>query len=434
MYVVQLWSIFCPLVATMTQRSYHPPQRFTTIGVLNLEHFAIVQALCRAALATPSDAVRRQVERLRDALGAEGVEKEAGALTQLLTATARVAAMSPSRLVRSRATFGGGEALTAQVAMPVDRETAVPLATVIFPDEGVAESPIFSSELRDGIEGLVDEWQNRDRLESLRIEPARSCLIYGAPGTGKTQLALWICRQLELPAVIAKLDGLVSSFLGTTSRNIGQLFAFAARYRCVLLLDEFDAIAKVRDDPQEVGEIKRVVNTLLQNLDARRQIGLTIGVTNHETLLDSAVWRRFDAQLAIPKPSFEARLEIVRRLLPPLEFDEAEIRLLAWVSEGMSGADLESIIVSLKKTVVLRPREIELIPLLRQILLLHSGRVGSDRTAALKLDAIKLSKALLAAPELRFHQTDLAILFKKNKATVSRWLRDETEDAARLAT
>jgi SpoVK/Ycf46/Vps4 family AAA+-type ATPase len=401
---------------------------------LILEHFPIIQALCRAALAEPNDAVRRQVERLRDALATGGGAKEAESLTQLLTASGRTVAMSPSRLVRSRSLFGVGEALTHQVGMPVDRETAVPLATVVFPDEAVLEPPIFGPELRGAIKGLVEEWGSRERLEALHVEAARSCLVYGAPGTGKTCLALWMCNELRLPAVVAKLDGLVSSFLGTTSRNIGQLFAFAARYKCVLLLDEFDAIAKVRDDPQEVGEIKRVVNTLLQNLDSRRQIGLTIGVTNHEALLDSAVWRRFDVQLSIPKPSFEARLEIVRRLIRPLDFESAEIRLLAWIGEGMSGADLESLIVSIKKALVLRTGETEMIPLLRQILLLHSGRIGSDRAAALKLDAGKFSKMLLSASDLRFHQSDLATLFKKNKATVSRWLRDESEETARLAT
>jgi SpoVK/Ycf46/Vps4 family AAA+-type ATPase len=201
----------------------------------------------------------------------------------------------------------------------------------------------------------------------------------------------------------------------------------------VLLMDEFDAIAKVRDDPQEVGEIKRVVNTLLQNLDARRAVGLTIGVTNHEALLDSAVWRRFDVQLSVPKPSFEARLEIVRRIILPLAFEAVEMRLLAWLSDGMSGADLESLILSIKKAVVLRGEEIDLVSLLRQILLLHSGRAASERAASLKLDAAPLSKILLNAPELRFHQYDLATLFKKNKATVSRWLRDETAEGARAA-
>jgi SpoVK/Ycf46/Vps4 family AAA+-type ATPase len=394
---------------------------------LILDNFPIIQALCRIALAQGDAAIQQQVERLRDALADQGSTAEAAALARLLSSAARKASMTPSRLVRSFSHSDIGELLTPQVGLPVDRETEVPLATVVFPNDGPSEAPIFSPDFRGAIDSVIQEWGNRERLQALRVEAARSCLIYGAPGTGKTRLALWLCRQLELPAVIAKLDGLVSSFLGTTSRNIGQLFSFAARYRCVLLLDEFDAIAKVRDDPQEVGEIKRVVNTLLQNLDARRNVGLTIGVTNHEALLDSAVWRRFDVQLAVPRPSFESRVEIVRHLIAPLELLDAEIGLLAWVSEGMSGADVESLVVSIKKAVALREDEFELIPLLRQVLLLHAGRAGSERIATLRLDTAKLSKTLLSAPELRFHQSDLAALFKRNKATVSRWLRDEDE-------
>jgi len=422
------------LVDIISQHKYDITQLVMSLERHILEHFPIIHALCRAALADPNDAVRRQVERLRDALATDGASKEGDSLTQLLTSSARTTAMSPSRLVRSRASFAVGETLTAQVGMPVDRETAVPLATVIFPEKAAGEPLVFGPELREAINGLVEELSSRARLEALGVQAARSCLIYGAPGTGKTRLALWMCHRLQLPAVVAKLDGLVSSFLGTTSRNIGQLFAFAARYQCVLLLDEFDAIAKVRDDPQEVGEIKRVVNTLLQNLDSRKQIGLTIGVTNHELLLDSAIWRRFDAQLSIPKPSFEARVEMVRRLISPLDFEVAEIRLLAWLTDGASGADLESLVVSIKKALILRSGESQLIPLLRQVLLLHSGRMSAERTSALKLDATQLSKILLNAHELKFHQSDLATLFKKNKATVSRWLRDESEGAVRMGT
>lgn len=394
-----------------------------------MDHFPIIQALCRCALAEPNEAVRRQVERLRDALAEAGQSKEAAALSQLMTASSRSGAMAPSRLIRSRATHDSGETLSPQVVMPVDRETAAPLATVTFPQEIPETPPVFGEDVRNAVSCLVEEWQHRAQLADVNVNVARSCLIYGVPGTGKTRLALWICRQLGLPAVTAKLDGLVSSFLGTTSRNIGALFSFAARYRCVLLLDEFDAIAKVRDDPQEVGEIKRVVNTLLQNLDARSEVGLTIGITNHESLLDSAVWRRFDGQLRIPVPEFEGRLSIVQRYLTPLELEEPERRFLAWITEGASGADIESLVNSIKKAMTLRPDSDGLIALLRRVFVLHAGRFASERLATLRLDGAALTKILLSVPELEFHQSDAAVLFKRNKATVSRWLKEESSTA-----
>ena len=99
---------------------------------------------------------------------------------------------------------------------------------------------------------------------------------------------------------------------------------------CVLFLDEFDAIAKLRDDPQEVGEVKRIVNTLLQNLDGRDEIGFTIGVTNHEQLLDPAIWRRFDVQIEIPKPSELIIPSLLTRFLEPLKYSEAETSFLSW--------------------------------------------------------------------------------------------------------
>ena len=398
-----------------------------------MEHFPSIQALCRVALAEPNEALRRQVERLRDALAESGASKEAATLAQMLTTTARSSPMAPSRLVRSRASYGAGEILTPQVAMPVDRETAVPLATVTFPDEISEDPPVLSELLRTATTELVDEWTQRAALERVQIDIARSCLIYGAPGTGKTRLALWMCRQLRLPAVTAKLDGLVSSFLGTTSRNIGALFSFAARYQCVLLLDEFDAIAKVRDDPQEVGEIKRVVNTLLQNLDVRRNVGFTIGITNHELLLDSAVWRRFDVQLQVPRPDFNARLAVVRRYLKPLTLEEAEIRFVAWITDGASGADIETLVNSIKKAIALGAPDPELVPLLQRVLVQHSRRFGSDRTASLQLDLAALSKQLLHVRDLGYSQSDLAILFKRNKATVSRWVNEEPASGTRVA-
>src|SRR3546814_5859676 len=90
----------------------------------------------------------------------------------------------------------------------------------------------------------------------------------------------------------------------------------------------------MRDDPQEVGEIKRVVNALLQNLDTRREIGFTIGITNHPKLLDPAVWRRFEMQLEIPKPGFEMRKALAAHFMPPVDAPDTHVRLIAWFPEG----------------------------------------------------------------------------------------------------
>ena len=152
---------------------------------------------------------------------------------------------------------------------------------------------------------------------------------------------MWIAHELGLPVVIAKLDGLVSSSLGAPARNIGNLFKFANRYDCILLIDEFDefdAIAKVRDDSQDFGEIKRVVNVVLQNLDARRHVGFTIGITNHSRLLDKAVWRGFEAQLDIPKPDFDLPKLLAARLMRPVEALDSHLQLITWFTDDATGA------------------------------------------------------------------------------------------------
>ena len=151
---------------------------------------------------------------------------------------------------------------------------------------------------------------------------------------------MWIAHELGLPVVIAKLDGLVSSSLGAPARNIGNLFKFANRYDCILLIDEFDefdAIAKVRDDSQDFGEINRVVNVVLQNLDARRYVGFTIGITNHSRLLDKAVWRGFEAQLDIPKPDFDLPKLLAARLMRPVEALDSHLQLITWFTDDATG-------------------------------------------------------------------------------------------------
>jgi MoxR-like ATPase len=392
------------------------------LGFAQLEHFSIIQALCRSAMADASPAVRKQIERLRDALTKEGDEKQAASIGGILATSQRAKEVAPSRIERSKAQMIG-EALGLNTPVPVDRETSAALAEIIFPSDIAARPPLFNSTVSQAVGTIVDEWANFDALSDIDIAPSKTCLIYGAPGTGKTRLALWIARELDLPVVLVKLDGLVSSFLGTTARNIGNLFAFANRYRCVLLLDEFDAIAKVRDDPQEVGEIKRVVNALLQNLDSRRDIGFTIGITNHPKLLDPAVWRRFEVQLEIPKPDFDMRKAIANQFMPPITAPDSHLRLIAWFTEGATGAEIESLVRTYKKATTVRETDrLDLLGTLRQFATLNAARVQSERRALLFEEPANLFRAMLDDPILGFSMTDIGEIAGRDKSTVSRQL------------
>lgn len=377
----------------------------------------------------PTPALRKQVERLRDALAKDGEEKQAASLAGILATAERLKEMAPSRIERSRANLSG-ETLGRNTPVPVDRETAAALAEIIFPSEVEGAAPLFNSTVTQAVGTIVDEWTDFEALATVDIVPSKTCLIYGAPGTGKTRLALWVARRLELPVVLVKLDGLVSSFLGTTARNIGNLFAFANRYRCVLLLDEFDAIAKVRDDPQEVGEIKRVVNALLQNLDVRQNIGLTIGITNHPKLLDPAVWRRFEVQLEIPKPDFEVRKAIAAMFMPPVTAPDSHLRLIAWFTEGSTGAEIEALVRTYKKATTVREDDRRgLLDTLRQFATLNAARIQSERRTLLFDDPTTLFRAMRDDPILAFSMADIGEIAGRDKSTVSRQLGRQSSKA-----
>jgi len=365
-----------------------------------MRHLEILQALIRSALAGPSPALFRQIERLRDAFAAEGDAKAVAVLERLITSDPRSSELRPSRLRRSvAAVLSAGETLSPKTAPPADRETASPLAEIIPVEHLLQVCPIFEPHLARSITDLLEEWAHVDDLAAQGIPIPRTCLIYGAPGTGKTALALWMAGQLGLPVVLARLDGLISSFLGTTARNIGTLFAFAARYRCLLLLDEFDAIAKLRDDPQEVGEIKRVVNAVLQNLDQRGASGLTVAVTNHEGLLDPAIWRRFEMQIAVPKPGAEERRTIIARYFEPAAMSAPDLKFLAWLTEDQTGADVESFVRSVRRHVAIRRAE---------------AHASTNSMLPSDIDLIKVLS------ESGFTQSEIAHILRRSASSISR--------------
>jgi hypothetical protein len=318
---------------------------------VDMEHFAVVQSIIRAGLAGDRKALDKQVLRLRERLEKAGESKEAETLERLRAAARDTQEMAPSRVETSRGQIVG-EMLDPGVNPPIDRETGARLCTIDFPSQ-TGRAPVYSAGVLDTVEGLLQEWTNQPALQAVGVSPTRSLLIYGPPGSGKTVTAHYIAARLNLPLVTARIDGLISSFLGTTARNIANLFDFANRYACVLLLDEFDALAKLRDDPQEIGEIKRVVNTLLQNLDLRRSFGITIAITNHDRLLDPAVWRRFETHLRLGEPDEGARESLIARFLRPINAPGSTLRVFSYCLAGRTGADIERICTAVKRTLAL---------------------------------------------------------------------------------
>ena len=245
------------------------------------------------------------------------------------------------------------------IAIPVDSESRTVLADVVYPSENNIDV-ILSKENKDNLETFILSYKNADRLNSMGIGVSNTLLLYGPPGCGKTQCAYLIARELGLPLVIARLDSLISSYLGTTAKNIRALFDFAQKMPCVLFLDEFDAIAKARDDSNELGELKRVVNSLLQNVDAMSNDSLLIAATNHDKLLDSAVWRRFEYKLRIELPDTNAIIEMIDLFTRKgHNLSDKEKFELATALSGLSGANVEEILVKAMRKAVIHERAVE---------------------------------------------------------------------------
>ena len=239
------------------------------------------------------------------------------------------------------------------LSIPVDTESRTTLADIIYPDENNIEV-ILSKRNADKLDSFILSYKNADKLNDLGIGVSNTLLLYGPPGCGKTKCAYLIAKQLNLPLVIARLDSLISSYLGTTAKNIRNLFEFAQKIPCVLFLDEFDAIAKARDDNNELGELKRVVNSLLQNVDSMSKDSLLLAATNHQQLLDSAVWRRFDYKLEIELPDKEAISKLIYLFTGHMgtlsEKDVTELSTLFFV---LSGAEIEELITkSIRNAVI----------------------------------------------------------------------------------
>jgi SpoVK/Ycf46/Vps4 family AAA+-type ATPase len=165
------------------------------------------------------------------------------------------------------------------------------------------QSLFLESATQQACQELIEEQQRRDLLRSYGLEPRHRVLLSGPPGNGKTSVAEALATGLIVPLFVVRYEAVIGSFLGETSSRLKRLFDFVRTHQCVLFFDEFDTLGKERGDTHETGEIKRVVSSLLLQIDALPSHVVVITATNHAELLDRAVWRRFQLRLALPGPT-----------------------------------------------------------------------------------------------------------------------------------
>lgn len=244
------------------------------------------------------------------------------------------------------------------IPVPVDIDSRLQLLKIEAPV--LDHDLILPTGLENSIHQIVAERQAVSSLLSVGLQPTKSVLFTGKPGVGKTMAAKWISAQLKKPLLILDLTAVMSSFLGKTGNNLRQVLDYAKGIDCVLLLDELDAIAKRRDDSAEVGELKRLVTVLLQEIDDWPASGLLIAATNHPDLLDPAVWRRFESILEFPMPSIEQIRQLATSLLEPhLRDADKWSTILSLSLKGKSFSSIEHDILLARRTSIVSKQPLE---------------------------------------------------------------------------
>jgi SpoVK/Ycf46/Vps4 family AAA+-type ATPase len=235
-------------------------------------------------------------------------------------------------------------------------------------------------------------------------------------------LASWLAHELQLPLLSLDLATSISSFLGKTGFNIRRVLDYARSTQCVLLLDEFDAIAKRRDDTTEMGELKRIVNVLLKELEDWPLQSVLIAATNHPDLLDPAIRRRFDLVLELPMPGEVERQAILERSAGQFssQLSEKVFKAFAQILEGISASEVEGMM----RAAVRQPLTSE-VPLVKSFIVEFQTRSGEEVNGKA---FGSLLRQIQGNGDRHFTVRELSGLFGKSVSTIQHHLTKETVD------
>lgn len=247
----------------------------------------------------------------------------------------------------------GGQVRDSEFQAPIDRDSHLALVRIFDDREGL-DPPLLPPEIMAQLEAVIAERTNLEVLSKRGLRATRSIAFIGAPGVGKTLSARWLASKLAKPLWVLDLTAVMSSLLGRTGHNLRRVFDYAKDQEAILLLDEFDAIAKRRGDDGDVGEIKRVVTVMLQEIDSWPVSSMLIAATNHQELVDPALWRRFDSVISFPNPTEQSIGRAIHRFMgsDAPQF-ERFIAPIARIFVGQTLSDVERSIGQLRRRMAL---------------------------------------------------------------------------------
>lgn len=247
---------------------------------------------------------------------------------------------------------------SSSINIPTDKRKNIPLAVEI-PREHLRHEMVLPPVIENKISRIEQEYVARERLAHFGLKPKKRILLHGAPGCGKSMSAERIAWNIGLPFLKVRFEAIISSYLGESASNLKELFDAIQNYPCVLLLDEFDFIAKSRESKHDVGEMHRIVNILLNVLEDYDGPGIVIATTNLEGTLDKALFRRFDDIIELPKPGKDEIKLILQSTLGSINVaKEVKWTTLAGQMEGFSAAIIVKIAFDAAKIAVIRGQDI----------------------------------------------------------------------------
>lgn len=334
-----------------------------------MEYLSEILKILDGALKANASMASNYAGLLADKLESDGDKRQARMIRERL-------ARAPAALASAQDAANG----FSYSNLPTDGESHLHTVDVSQP-ELEKESLLLSSAVAGRVHEFLANIRRFDDLARVGAAMSSRLLTYGPPGTGKTRLARYVAAHLQLPLLTVRCDTLVSSLLGQTSRNLRRVFEYSQQRPCVLFLDEFDALAGARGNERDVGELQRVVIALLQNIDAVPESTIIVAATNHDQLLDPAIWRRFSFRIPMAEPDLGLRKLLWKQYLEPFNSDALDLDNLAKISKGITGANIEQVCLDTKRAIVLsNETAIDEDQLLRRLglnLALTAGRVLS---------------------------------------------------------